>query len=93
MAQHVGVLRDRDGLNAALDALTPLAFGTDAEADPALVGLFVAAAALQRQESRGSHSRTDFPAHSSAGTRRSLLRLADLKCMLDVDDKRVAIGA
>ena len=93
MAQQVGVLRDRDGLNAALEALAPLAFGIGAEADPALVGLFVAAAALQREETRGSHARTDFPAHSSAGARRSLLRLADVKRMLDVDEKRAAVGA
>ena len=93
MAHHVGVLRDRDGLNAALEALAPLAFGIGAEADPALVGLFVAVAALQREESRGSHARTDFPAHSFAGARRSQLRLVDVKSLLDVEDKRVAVGA
>ncbi|MGH6973864.1 MAG: hypothetical protein ACRED6_04460, partial [Stellaceae bacterium] len=92
MAQRVGVLRDRDGLTAAVATLASLAFAAGPEADPALVGLFVAAAALQREESRGSHARTDFPNHSSAGPRRSRLRLADITRLLDVDDRRVAVG-
>lgn len=92
MAQRVGVLRDRDGLTAAVDALASLAFAPGPETDPALVGLFVAAAALQREESRGSHARTDFPNHSSAGPRRSRLRLADITRLLDVDDRNVAVG-
>lgn len=93
MARRVGVLRDRDGLAAAVAALASLAFAAGPEADPALIGLFVAAAALQRQESRGSHARTDFPNHSSAGPRRSRLRLADLTCLADFADQRVAIEA
>lgn len=92
MAQWVGVLRDHDGLTAAVDALASLAFAAGAEADPALVGLFIAAAALQREESRGSHSRTDFPKHSSAGPRRSRLRIADLTRLVETDGFRVAVG-
>src|SRR5215469_4974575 len=93
MAQRVGVLRDRDGLTAAVAALAPLAFAAGPEADPALVGLFIAAAALQRQESRGSHARTDFPNHSSAGAQRSRLRLADVTRLVEVDGRRIAVGA
>ena len=92
MARQVGVLRDRDGLAAAVAALVSLAFAAGPEAEPALVGLFVAAAALQRQESRGSHARTDFPQHSSAGARRSRLRLADVMRLVEVDGRRVAVG-
>ena len=92
MAHRVGVLRDRDGLTAAVAALASLAFAAGPEADPALVGLFVAAAALQREESRGSHARTDFPNHSSAGPRRSQLRLADLARLVEFGDERMAVG-
>jgi L-aspartate oxidase len=87
------VLRDRDGLAAAVAAMASLAFAAGPEADPALVGLFVAAAALQRQESRGSHARTDFPNHSSTGPRRSRLRLADVTRLVEFGDQRVAVGA
>jgi len=93
MEQRVGVLRDRDGLTAAVDALASLAFATGPEADAALVGLFVAAAALQREETRGSHARTDFPNHSSEAPRRSRLRLADLMRLIEADGLRVAVGA
>lgn len=92
MAQQVGVLRDRDGLTAAVATLASLAFAAGPESDPALVGLFVAAAALQRQESRGSHARTDFPKHSATGARRSLLRLADVTRLVEFGDERIAVG-
>ncbi|MGH7000185.1 MAG: hypothetical protein ACREEA_01610, partial [Stellaceae bacterium] len=92
MARHVGVLRDRDGLTTAIAALAPLAFAAGPQADPALVGLFVAAAALQREESRGSHARTDFPTHSSAGAHRSRLRLADVPRLVEFGHERIAVG-
>src|SRR5579872_6543442 len=93
MAQRVGVLRDRDGLAAAVAALASLAFAAGPEADPALVGLLVAAAALQREESRGSHARTDFPNHSSADPRRSRLCLADVIRLVEFGNQRVAVDA
>jgi L-aspartate oxidase len=66
----LGVVRDGEGLKAAVRALLPLA----AASDPAAIGLMVAIAALQRQESRGAHYRTDFP-HRAAVARRSELTL------------------
>jgi L-aspartate oxidase len=63
----------RDGLRTAVDALRSLAFGDHAAADPALVGLMIATAALLREESRGGHWRTDFP-HTAPSDRQ--LRLA-----------------
>ncbi len=74
MSQHVGVLRDKVGLEQAVSALTPLA-GDD---DAALVALLIATAALQRMESRGSHSRTDFPATEKKWEQHQELRLNDV---------------
>jgi L-aspartate oxidase len=74
---HVGVLRHSEGLEAALAALRPLAGGDGPSADPALVGLMIAAAALRREESRGAHYRTDFPDRSPAWARRIVLGIGD----------------
>jgi len=71
----LGVVRDRLGLQAVIDRLQALAFSDDPAADPALVALFIAKAALQRQESRGGHWRSDFPQHSSAWAHRLVQRL------------------
>ena len=72
--RHAGVLRDAAGLNAGIDALTPLARGAGPEADAALVGLFIVQAALARRESRGGHFRTDFasPAAAACSSRMTL---------------------
>jgi L-aspartate oxidase len=61
-SQHLGILRNADGLNALLARVAPLADRSDA----ALVATLMAEAALRRQESRGGHSRTDFPATDPA---------------------------
>ncbi len=76
MSRAVGVLRDGEGLRDAAAALFALARDEDATSDAAIVGLMIAVAALRREESRGAHARTDFPA-VAAKPQRTTLRLAD----------------
>jgi L-aspartate oxidase len=61
LSQGLGVLRDQGAIGDAVQNLYPIATGKSAASDPALVGLMIAVAAYQREESRGGHYRTDFP--------------------------------
>ena len=68
---HVGILRDRKNLEEAVHQLTLALAGTNprraprgkapAREDLLLTALLIASSALAREESRGAHSRTDFP--------------------------------
>ncbi len=75
--ETLGVVRERTGLEAAVAHLQPRAFHGGAAADPALVALLVATAALAREESRGGHWRADFPHPSPAWARRLVQRVDD----------------
>jgi len=76
LSRAAGVERDGEGLSAAIADLLPLAAGSGAAADPAVVALMIAVAALRRCESRGAHCRSDFP-QRRAGSVRATIRLAE----------------
>ncbi|HTV32881.1 MAG TPA: L-aspartate oxidase [Methylocella sp.] len=76
MTSAVGVLRDGPSLAAAAAELRGLMQADGEAADPALVGLMIVMAALRREESRGAHTRIDFPL-ASVKAQRSFLRLAE----------------
>jgi L-aspartate oxidase len=76
LSRAAGVLRDGEALRTAARALYPLALSGQPASDPAVVGLMIVIAALQREESRGAHARTDFPGQAGLA-RRATLRLSD----------------
>ena len=85
LTSALGILRDGTTLQEAVGSLLPLAMAGDATSDPAIVGLMIAVAALQREESLGAHYRTDFPQTAAVG-KRSVLHLKDaLQAALDLD--------
>ncbi|WP_447924523.1 L-aspartate oxidase [Georgenia muralis] len=63
MSACVGVLRDGPGLAAAVEELRErvTTAGLDAVDDATLTAFLLAASAQRREESRGAHTRTDYP--------------------------------
>lgn len=81
MSRLVGVIRNGAGLAEACLGIAAIRAGAQ---DPGLrnmatTALFIAAAALARQESRGGHFRSDWPQALDALARRSRLTLADVE--------------
>jgi L-aspartate oxidase len=74
MSRHVSVVRDAAGLNQAirqLEEMTGMPTVEDGRAgwvtaNMTLAALAIATAALRREESRGAHYRSDFPARDPA---------------------------
>jgi L-aspartate oxidase len=79
MSRHVGVVRDGAGLREALDTINELAARalTPAVRNALVAAKLIAAAALQREESRGGHFRSDYPASNPALASRTFLTLED----------------
>ncbi|OHV85774.1 L-aspartate oxidase [Mesorhizobium sp. ORS 3428] len=66
VSNALGIFRNGKALGEAITTLLPIAVGETAAADPALVALLIAIAAFRREESRGSHYRSDFPCRDAA---------------------------
>lgn len=71
-SRDLSVVRDQTGLDRAISALLPLSTGAGPSADPALVALSIAVFARLREESRGAHARSDFPAQHDKAERRTM---------------------
>jgi L-aspartate oxidase len=79
LSQYAGVLRDRLGLETAASALLALADAGGPSADPACLGLMMVQAMRRREESRGGHFRTDFPAAAPQFARRLTMTLEEAR--------------
>jgi L-aspartate oxidase len=79
MSQHVGVIRNSDGLATALGRISRIEREAKSASlrNMATAALLVAAAAFARRESRGAHERGDYPRPDSALARRTFLTLAE----------------
>ena len=95
MAADVGVIRDADGLARALATISDIE--RDAASPPlrnmATAALLVAAAAYRRRESRGAHTRSDFPQSDAAQARRSFMTLAEARAIARTAIERHARAA
>lgn len=79
MTDHVGVLRNEDGLALALAEIAAIevqAGACECLRNMTATATLIAAAAVLRRESRGGHFRTDFPRTDPAQAHRSRLTLA-----------------
>jgi len=90
MSRHAGLERDANGLTQLLDVITRVEQAGNGDA--ALLNItttarLVAAAALARQESRGSHWRGDFPV-SAAQAERTVMTLTEAEAITATPSRR-----
>jgi L-aspartate oxidase len=75
MTDNVGVLRSRESLERALAVVADVSSESDSElANLTTLASAVTASALARTESRGAHSRVEFPDRDETQRRRLIVR-------------------
>lgn len=82
MTAKVGLERDAEGLSAALAQIAQLETANAGDADMrnmTATAMLIAAAALNRHESRGGHFRNDYPATDLALAERTFTTLAEAR--------------
>lgn len=80
MAEHVGVIREAEGLAMALAVIGDIEAKAGRDivlANMALTARLIASGALARHESRGGHWRADYPFADPALAQRSFVRLGE----------------
>lgn len=83
MSEMVGIVRDRTGLETALNRLAGTAFGRQQnqrvqEVNNKLINArLIAGAAMRRAESRGAHFRSDYPEKDDSQWKRRLVACYD----------------
>lgn len=79
MSTHVGVIRNGEGLKAAIAGIVELEAANRSHrfANTLATAKLMAVAAYNREESRGGHFRSDFPEEREALRQRTFLTLAD----------------
>jgi L-aspartate oxidase len=86
MSLNVGLERNETDLLKAIDFIQRLEKAGAHDPDMrnmAAACLLIAGAALARQESRGGHFRTDFPATQPGWAHRTFIRLDDVRKRMD----------
>ena len=77
VSKHLGMVRERLGIEEVIATLLPWAEGGCPATDRATVGLLIAVFAHLREESRGAHARSDFLDKVPAGGR-TMLTLSEV---------------
>ena len=87
MTEKLGVIRDRQGMIAAIRDIAEIAEAAEKDdsrlADMALVARMIAVSALQRTESRGGHCRSDYPDSLETWKKRSFVTLKEIDSLTD----------
>ncbi|WP_026479955.1 L-aspartate oxidase [Ahrensia sp. 13_GOM-1096m] len=84
MSANMGVLRNKEGMKEALVRLLELESDSHSLrfSNVVTTAKLMCIAALNREESRGGHARTDFPSENESWKRRTLLKLEQAQAII-----------